>query len=70
MVPQADGRTYACNYCRTQVQVAIAGHQIAAGMHLDLSNVDAFLGKLAQTLHAGFAENVRIQADQQHVHSI
>ena len=70
MVPQADGRTYVCNYCRTQVQVAVEAHQIAAGMHLDLSNVDAFLATLARTLHAGFAENTRIQGDAQHVHSI
>ena len=51
MTPQADGRTYACTFCRTQVQVAVEGHQIAAGMRLDLANVDAFLAQLAHTLH-------------------
>jgi hypothetical protein len=62
MSPEADGRTYHCTYCRTRVQVAIDGSQIAAGMALDLSNVDAFLTSLAQTLHHGFSESARIQA--------
>jgi hypothetical protein len=62
MVPQWDGRVYACPYCRTQIQVAISGQQIAAGMALDLANVDAFLGRLAQTLWQGFSEHTRIDA--------
>ncbi|HEX7601797.1 MAG TPA: hypothetical protein VF316_09335, partial [Polyangiaceae bacterium] len=70
MTPQADGRTYACNFCRTQVQVAVEGHQIAEGMRLDLSNVDAFLSQLAHTLHTGFAECARIQGDARMVYSI
>ena len=37
MMPEPDGRTYACTYCRTHVQVAIDGQQIAAGMRLDLA---------------------------------
>lgn len=70
MTPEADGRTYHCTYCRTKLQVAIEGHQIAAGMKLDLGNVDAFLGQLARALHAGFAESSKIQADQHTVHAI
>lgn len=70
MTPQADGRTYACNFCKTRLQVAVEGHQIAAGMRLDLSNVDAFLSQLAHTLATGFAESCRIHADAHAVHSI
>lgn len=70
MTPEADGRTYGCTYCRTKVQVAIDGQQIAAGMRLDLSNVDAFLHQLARTLQTGFAESARIHADQHMVHAI
>jgi hypothetical protein len=70
MSPEADGRTYACRYCGTTVIVAVDGQQIAAGMRLYLSNIDAFLGQLASTLHAGYAECTRIQATGQHVHAI
>jgi hypothetical protein len=67
MVPQWDGRLHACPFCRTQVQVAITGDQLAAGMALDLANVDAFLGRLAQTLWQGFSEHTRIDAQGNHV---
>jgi hypothetical protein len=67
MVPQWDGRIHACPYCRTQVQVAITGDQLAAGMALDLANVDAFLGRLAQTLYQGFTEHTRIEAQGNYV---
>jgi hypothetical protein len=70
MVPQPDGRTYACTYCNTRVQVAIEGRQIAAGMRLDLANADAFLAQLAQTLSTGFAEGTRIDAHGGQVRSI
>ena len=70
MKPLGDGLTYACDYCRTQVIVAVEGHQIAAGMRLDLSNIDSFLGQLANTLHAGSAECTRIQALGPVVHQI
>lgn len=70
MRPLGDGRTYQCDYCRTQVVAAIEGHQIAAGMRLDLTNIDSFLGQLANTLHAGFAECTRIQAVGPVVHVI
>lgn len=45
------------------MQVAIGADQIAAGMAIDLANVDAFLTKLANTLSQGFAENTAIQAN-------
>jgi hypothetical protein len=61
MTPQPDGRTYACAFCRAQVQVAIDGRQIAAGMALDLQNADAFLQRLAHVLTTGFAEQTKVQ---------
>jgi hypothetical protein len=70
MVPAWDGRVYSCPFCRTQTQVAISGDQIAAGMALDLANIDAFLSKLAATLWQGYAEHTRIQAQGQWVQSI
>ena len=70
MVPQFDGRVHACPYCRTQVQVAIGADQIAAGMNMDFSNVDAFLGRLAWTLKQGFFEHARIQASGNWITSI
>ena len=70
MTPQWDGRIYACPYCKTQVQVAISGEQIAAGMALDLTNMDAFLSKLAYTLWQGFQEHTRIDAQGNWVRSI
>jgi hypothetical protein len=70
MVPQWDGRVHACPYCRTQIQVAISGDQLAAGMALDIANVDAFLARLAQTLWQGFSEHTRIEANGTHVMAI
>jgi hypothetical protein len=68
--PQGDGRTYVCPYCQTKVLVAVEGHQIAAGMRLDLANIDVFLHQLADTLHAGYAESTRIQAQGTYIHAI
>lgn len=70
MVPSPDGRTYVCRYCQTHVQVAVDASQIAAGMRLDLSNVEAFLAHLAGTLSQGFAERTKIEAHGQRVHAI
>lgn len=70
MNPLGDGRTYECAFCRTKLLVAVEGHQIAAGMRLDLRNIDSFLGQLANTLHAGFSECTRIQAQGHFVHAI
>lgn len=70
MVPEADGRTYHCPYCKAHQQVAIEGGQIAAGLAADLANIDRFLFRLAQTLSQGFAEQSRIQAQGNVVHQI
>jgi hypothetical protein len=63
MQPEADGRTYACGYCRTRIQVAIDGRQIAAGLAVDLSNIESFLEQLAFTLSQGFSEHTTIERD-------
>ena len=63
MTPQADGRTLACPFCGAQLQVAIDGEQVAAGMHLDLSNAGAFLAQLAQDLHPHFGERSKLEME-------
>ncbi len=61
MVPQADGRTYACQFCHAQIQVAIDARQIASGMALDLQNADAFLVRLAHVLTTAYGEQTKVQ---------
>jgi hypothetical protein len=70
MAPKFDGRVYACPYCQAQVQVAIGADQIAAGMALDLADVEAFLSRLANTLSQGFTEHTKIEANGRVVISI
>jgi hypothetical protein len=63
MTPRADGRTHACPYCNTVIQVAIDEQQLAAGLKLDTSNIDAFLARLASSLQDGLGDRTRIQKD-------
>ena len=70
MAPKFDGRVYACPYCQAEVQVAIGADQIAAGMALDLADVEAFLSRLANTLSQGFTEHTKIEANGRVVISI
>jgi hypothetical protein len=63
MTPKSDGRTVNCPYCEAELQVAIDSGQIAAGLQIDLANVDAFLFRLAATLHANFAALTKVQHD-------
>jgi hypothetical protein len=70
MEPHPDGRVYSCGYCGTQSQVAIGADQVAAGMALDLSNVDAFLGNLARQLQQAVPQEVRVMASGGQVHGI
>ena len=65
-----DGRTYHCDFCNAKVLVAASGEQIAAGMHLDLSNIDSFMSQLAGTLYKGYAESTKIGANGNWVHTI
>jgi hypothetical protein len=70
MQPGADGRVYKCDYCGTQAQVAIAAEQIAAGMALDMSNIDTFLGQLAHALQQAVPQQVRVDGSGAHVRGI
>ena len=70
MQPGADGRVYACGYCGTRAQVAVGADQIAAGMALDMSNIDVFLGQLAHALQQAVPQNVRVEASGGHVHAL
>jgi len=61
MQPQADGRTYACAFCGTRVQVAIDASQIAAGMGFDTRNVEASMAHMARCLQQAVPDKVRVQ---------
>ncbi|MFI5296929.1 MAG: hypothetical protein ACHREM_02435 [Polyangiales bacterium] len=63
MVPGADGRTYACEYCRAQVLVTVDAAQIAAGMKLDLADATAFLDRLAEALETAVADRTKIRRE-------
>ncbi len=63
MKPQTDGRTRSCSYCGAEVQVAIDSTQIAAGLKLDTSNVDAFLHRLSESLEHGFGDLARVNRE-------
>ncbi len=52
---------YGCKYCGAEVQLAVDGAQIAAGMRLDLSNASAFLTRLAHALETALADRTKIQ---------
>jgi len=70
MQPGQDGRVYKCGYCGTQAQVAIGADQIAAGMALDLSNIEHFIGQLAQALQRAVPQQVVVEASGAHVRGI
>ena len=70
MEPEADGRTFACRYCGSRIQVAIGADQIALGMAVDLSNLEEFVAKVANALSQGFAEHTKIRADGRVVHAV
>ena len=65
MLPQADGRTYACQFCGTRMQVAIDAQQIAAGMAFDHSNIEASMARLAWALAQGFPQQTQVQWEGQ-----
>jgi hypothetical protein len=70
MSPEADGRTFACAYCGSRIQVAIGADQIALGMQVDLTNLEDFVAKVANALSQGFAEHTKIRANGRVVHAI
>jgi hypothetical protein len=70
MQPGADGRLYACGFCGTKAQVGIGADQIAAGMALDMSNIETFLGHLAHQLQTAVPQQVKVAGSGAHVASI
>jgi hypothetical protein len=70
MQPASDGRLYGCGFCGTKVQVGIGADQIAQGMALDMSNIEAFLGHLAQSLQQAIPQQVRVEGSGAHVAGI
>lgn len=68
--PTPDGRQYVCRYCGTRMQVGIDAQQLAQGFALDLTNVDAFMSRLANVLSQGFSEHTRIDAQARYVQAI
>ncbi len=70
MAPEADGRTFACAYCGSRIQVAIGADQIALGMAVDFSNLEDFVARVANALSQGFAEHAQIRASGRVVHGI
>ncbi len=61
MAPGADGRTYQCPFCGSRLQAAIGSDQLAAGLKLDLGNVDGFVLELARSLHGHLGERTRLE---------
>ncbi len=60
MKPHPDGRRYTCEHCSAEKQVAIDSEQLAAGLRLDLSNVEAFIAGLARSLLEALPDRTRV----------
>lgn len=60
MAPHTDGRRYVCPHCSAEKQVAIDSEQLAAGLRLDLSDVEAFFAGLAKSLLHAFPDRTRV----------
>jgi len=60
MRPHADGRRYVCEHCAAERQVAIDTDQLAEGLRLDLSNVDAFVTGLATSMLRALPDRTRV----------
>lgn len=60
MRPTIDGRVFVCDFCKSQKQVAIDEHQLAAGLRLDMSNVHQFLHDLSEALHHALPDKTKI----------
>lgn len=70
MKPHPDGRVYSCGYCGREAQVGVGADQLAAGMALDLTNIDAFLGRLAHALQQALGGQVRVDGSGGYVRAI
>jgi hypothetical protein len=59
---QRVGGAHVCAYCGAQQQIAIDGEQLAAGLQLDLANVESFMHSLAMSLHGHFGDRTKLVA--------
>lgn len=59
-----DVRKGVCQFCGTELVVAIDSAQIAAGMALDMANADAFMTQLARSLGHAFGQRAKIHWDR------
>ena len=53
---------HVCTYCGAQQQLAIDSEQLAAGLQLDLANVEVFMHSLANSLHGHFGDRTKLLA--------
>ena len=60
MRPHADGRRYTCDHCASERQVAIDSEQLAVGLAMDLSNIEAFIGGLAASMLKAMPGRTRV----------
>lgn len=67
MQPTSDGRVFVCAFCRSQKQVAIDEEQLAAGLALDMSNVQGFLHDLAEAMRHAMPDKTKIQRMGHHL---
>jgi len=59
-----DVRKGVCAHCGNELTVAIDSEQIAAGMHLDIANADAFMTQLARSLGHAFGQRAKVHWDR------
>ncbi len=59
-----DVRKGVCAHCGCELTVAIDSEQIAAGMHLDIANADAFMAQLARSLGHAFGQRAKVHWDR------
>ena len=59
-----DVRKGVCAHCGNELTVAIDSEQIAAGMHLDIANADAFMTQLARALGHAFGQRAKVHWDR------
>jgi hypothetical protein len=56
-----DGRMNDCTYCGARRLIGVDAQQLAEGLDVDLSNVGAFLQRLAHALETAVADRTKIQ---------
>mgnify|MGYP001553264214 CR=1 FL=1 len=68
MKPRAeDGRVTECEFCGAQIQATVTPDQIAAGLRLDVNDMQSFLQKLADGLHVHMEDRTRLVREGAHI---